>query len=277
MNREQAVAGYFYPEKKDMLTDTIRNFIKSNVKKEDALGVLSPHAGYVYSGAVAGEVYSRVNIPDEVIILCPNHTGMGVPFSLWSGGSWHTPLGDVKVSEKLCKMIKSSYELIEDDEDAHIREHAAEVQLPFLQYLNPNVAIAVVVLAPDMVAKRKEDDLPLKMLQQFGSSLGKRIKDYGKKVLLVASSDMNHYESHDIAKEKDAKAIREIEKLDEAGLYNVINKYGITMCGYAPAIAMLAACKVLGAKNAELVRYSTSGETSGDYNSVVGYAGILIK
>lgn len=137
MKRIPAVAGSFYPAKKPEFEKMLGNFIKKVQEKENAIGVVSPHAGYIYSGAVTGEVFSRIYIPDEVIILCPNHTGYGKPFSLWPDGLWLTPLGEVKLSVELTNLIKNCYNLIEEDTEAHLREHSAEVQIPFLQYLKP--------------------------------------------------------------------------------------------------------------------------------------------
>lgn len=276
MIRNPAVAGYFYPAEADELKSMLNSLVVKDKSKEDTLGVISPHAGYIYSGKVAGKLFSRINIPDEVIILSPNHTGWGVPFSLWPSGQWETPLGRVNISESLNNMLKSSYELIEEDTDAHLREHAAEVIIPFLQFLNPNVQISVMVLAPHMASEGKKD-LGLALLKDFGTALAEKLKTYSNKVLIVASSDMNHHEPQEVGESKDAKAIAKIKELDEEGLYSEIRKYNITMCGYAPAIAMISACKRMGAKKAELVMYSTSAEASSDYSSVVGYASFMIK
>jgi hypothetical protein len=274
MERKPAVAGFFYPDGKTELLSMLENFVPKKEKKTTAIGIVSPHAGYIYSGNVAGAVFSEITPPQEAIILSPNHTGMGRPFSLYPGGSfWSTPLGKVEISGELTALIKNSYELVDEDTSAHHREHAAEVQLPFLQYINPKVKVACVVISPYSTASKNQ----LKLLQEFGLSLGEAIKKYDKRPLIIASSDMTHYESLESAKDKDFKAIKEIQSLNEEGLFEVINKYDISMCGYAPTIVMIKACKVLGAKQARLIKYATSGEVSGDFDHVVGYAGIVIE
>lgn len=267
MIREPAVAGSFYPGTQAKLKAVLDNFIKKDQKKYDAYGVVSPHAGYIYSGAVAGEVFSSVNLPEDIVIIAPNHTGLGELFSLWPRGEWQTPLGAVDINQELNNLIKKHASMVTEDTKAHLQEHSAEVQVPFLQYFKDNIKIVVMVIASHS----------LKELKLFGTNLAQAIKEFGKPVLIVASSDMTHYESHNVAKEKDQKAIDKMVALDEDGLYQVVNKYQISMCGYAPTISMLTAAKQLGAQKGHLIRYMTSGETSGDYNQVVGYAGLVVS
>lgn len=266
--RQPAVAGSFYPGTKQQLETELNKLIKRipDKEKHTAKGIVSPHAGYAYSGGVAGAIFSRIVIPETAIILAPNHTGRGEPFALWPKGKWITPINTTEIDESLTRLIRDASNLVKDDTSAHMQEHSAEVQLPFLQYLNPEIKIVVMVISSNH----------LEQLKSFGKSLGEVLLTYPKTNLIIASSDMTHYESHQSAEEKDKKAIAKILALDPDGLYETIHKHNITMCGYAPTIAMLAACKILGAQKAELIKYQTSGETSGDYSQVVGYAGIVV-
>ncbi|MEK7449790.1 MAG: AmmeMemoRadiSam system protein B [Planctomycetota bacterium] len=266
MDREPAVAGSFYPGRQSVLKNDLKKLTHKVEKKYDALGVISPHAGYMYSGWVAGEVFSSINIPERVVILAPNHTGRGELFSLWPDGKWMTPLGEVVIDKELGDAIKKSARMVDEDIQSHLEEHSAEVQLPFLQYLKPHFQMAVIVIASNCL-----DDLKL-----FGQNLGEALKSYGQKILIIASSDMTHYESHQSAGQKDKKAIEKILRLDEDGLYETVRKNDISMCGVGPAIAMLSAVKVLGAQSAKLLKYQTSGEISGDFERVVGYAGLVV-
>ncbi len=267
MIRNPVVAGQFYPEDSKRLREQIAGFIKKAAKKEDALGVISPHAGYMFSGSVAGEVYSRINIPDKVVILCPNHTGRGAPFSIISEGIWATPLGEVKIASEIGKKILNNSKELKEDTSAHALEHSIEVQLPFLQYLNPKISFVPICLTCGGYSSY--EDIAL--------AISNAVKGAGEKTLIVASSDMSHYESQDIANEKDRQAIDAILELDEKLLLKRIEDYSISMCGYVPATIMLLVCKKLGAKTAELVKYQTSGDVMGDYSKVVGYAGIIVK
>lgn len=267
MIRNPVVAGQFYPENPKQLQEQIAGFIKKTIKKEDALGVISPHAGYMFSGAVAGAVYSKIKISDKVIILCPNHTGRGAPFSIITEGSWATPLGEVKIASAIGKKILENSKELEEDVLAHTLEHSIEVQLPFLQYLNPQISFVPICLSSGNYSSYED----------IAFAISNAIKNTGEKVLIIASSDMTHYESHDVANEKDREAIDAILELDERLLLKRIEDFNISMCGYVPATVMLIACKKLGAKTAELVKYQTSGDITGDYSEVVGYAGVIVK
>jgi AmmeMemoRadiSam system protein B len=267
MIRNAAVAGQFYPAWPDELREMIRYFVQDGGSKTDAIGAVCPHAGYVYSGRVAGEVISRLNLPATVIILGPNHRGEGEPFSIMSEGSWKTPLGEVMIDSVLAKSILKSSSYIKEDSLAHRYEHSLEVQVPFLQYFKPDISIVPLVLSTAKPAAYKE----------IGKAIAAAIKETGIEALIVASSDMTHYEPHEQAKAKDQKAIEAILDLDSDELIQRISKYGISMCGYAPVVSLITAATELGAGKAELIKYQTSGETSGDYSSVVGYAGIIIR
>lgn len=264
--REPAVMGQFYPSNPKKLKEIVKSYIDYNKPKKSVKALISPHAGYIYSGNTAGAVYSSVNIPNDIVILGPNHTGMGRYFSIMDEGEWLTPIGKVKINRDLADIIKKSSEYIESDYLAHLREHSLEVQLPFLLEINPDITIVPIVIM----------NVGYEKLKTVGNSLGEAIKNYRKDVLIVISSDMSHYVSHEWALKNDKKAIEKIEALDSKGLYDVCISLDITMCGLAPAVVGIEASKVLGAEKGELIKYSTSGEVSGDYDYVVGYAGVII-
>lgn len=261
--RKPAVAGQFYPGKEDSLRKSIEQMVCKVDEKIKAIGIVSPHAGYMYSGIVAGNVYSNIEIPETVIILGPNHTGTGSPYAIMTEGKWWTPLGEVEIESSLAKDILGSSKFIEEDINAHKFEHSLEVQIPFLQYFRSNIKIVPIVIGGDD-------------FEEIGEAIAKSLKKYKKDFLLVASSDMTHYESHESARKKDKLAIDEILKLDEKGMLKKVREYDISMCGYGPAAIMLIASKLLGAKEAKLIKYMTSGDVSGDYSAVVGYAGIAV-
>lgn len=274
MHRQPAVAGYFYPGSAESLRKQVEGFVVSGAEKIKAIGILSPHAGLIYSGSVAGAVYSKVELPDTFILIGPNHTGLGAPVSLMASGSWETPLGRVDIDESLAALILSKSPRIREDSLAHLQEHSLEVQLPFIQYFKDTFKIVPIQML----------DTRLETCLEVGRAVAEAIKEQGQGsggrgqgVLVVASSDMSHYEPAAAAKEKDFKAIEQILNLDTEGLYRTVRDTGITMCGYGPAVAMLAASKALGAAKAELIKYANSGEVSGDYEQVVGYAGIVVS
>jgi AmmeMemoRadiSam system protein B len=268
MLRSPAVAGQFYPGSEASLVKTLSALvpvIKPEERKK-ALAVVSPHAGYIYSGGVAGETFARVKVPESVVILGPNHTGHGVPISLMAQGSWDMPMGEVAINIELAAEIARNSPLVEIDEIAHRFEHSLEVQVPFLQYIQKNLSIVPIVIS----------HVPYETCVAVGQGLAAAIKSYGKPVLIVASTDMTHYESRQEASAKDSLALGRIQELDPEGLYNTVIGKRISMCGIMPATVALIAALALGAKKAELVRYTDSGETSGDTSHVVGYAGLVI-
>jgi len=267
MIREAAVAGQFYPGRPGELREMIRQMTDSKADRADAIGVVSPHAGFVYSGPVAGAVFSRIKFTGTVIIIGPNHRGVGKPLSITTGGSWATPLGEVQIDSDLAKAILAASDGLEEDSLAHRYEHSLEVQVPFLQYFKPDVKIVPIVLA----------QAAPQVYRGIGRAVAATLKSRGEAAVIVASSDMTHYEPHESAKAKDKMAIDAIIGLDADELVRRIGKYDISMCGYAPVISLIAAALEMGAGKAELVKYQTSGDTSGDYTSVVGYAGIIIS
>ena len=264
--RHPQVAGQFYPEAASSLLRQIQRFTHNENAKEQAKGLVVPHAGYMYSGAIAAECFSRVNITETVVIIGPNHTGQGKLFSLMSEGRWQTPLGEVPIDQKLSEKIISASKNLQPDSQAHINEHSIEVQLPFLQYFSPKIKIV-----PIVVAAADYDTF-----EEIGKAIAGAIKT-SKDTLIVASSDMTHYAPQERAKENDARAIEKIIALDGRGLLETVEELRVTMCGHGPVACMLSAAKELGARTAELIKYQTSGDTTGDYSSVVGYAGIMVK
>ena len=265
MKRDPAVAGRFYPGNKSALEKEVAKYLLKGADKLDAIGIVSPHAGYIYSGAVAGATLSSAKLNDTCVVMGPNHTGEGSPFSIMTEGLWKLPSGDCEIDSRLAKAIFENSEFLEEDPGAHKYEHSIEVQIPFLQALKPDVKIVPIVLV----------DAGLDVYRSIGAELAKAIKGTAP-ATIVASSDMTHYEPHEEAGRKDRKAIEAILALDEKALMEAIGKYNISMCGYAPVCVMLAAAKDLGAKRAKLIKYQTSGESSGDYAQVVGYGGIIV-
>lgn len=267
MLRQPAVAGQFYAAYQHKLKQQVAAYLVDIPAKEKAIAVISPHAGLVYSGKVAGMVYSRLSLPYTFVMVGPNHTGLGSPLSVFPEGKWNTPLGDVTVEDRLARQILAEFPLAEPDRLAHQEEHCLEVQLPFIQSLQGDVKIVPIVMM------RGE----LKICQKLGSAIAKVLKPWPEPALLVASTDMTHYEPVAEARRKDEMAIQKILDLDPQGLHTVVRQHQISMCGYAPTVTVLYAALELGASRAELVHYMTSGEINGDYEQVVGYAGIMIK
>ena len=267
MKRRPLVANQFYPEDPFFLHNSLKELVPVVAHKEKAIAAVSPHAGYVYSGATAGETLGRIIIPEDVMILGPNHHGRGEPVALMASGTWEMPLGDVPLNSELGSLVLAESQLISDDEVAHRFEHSLEVQVPFLQYLQKNLTITPLVISRISFAD----------CQEVGLALARAIKQYGRPVLILASTDMTHYQSRETAGRQDKLAIERILDLDPQGLYETVLGQGITMCGVIPTTIALIAAKNLGATRAELVRYTDSGEASGDVSQVVGYAGLIIS
>jgi len=267
MIRNAVAAGRFYPGSASEIREMMEILIDKTAKKEAVIGLLMPHAGYPYSGPVAGATISRVKLKDTFIIMGPSHTGVGQPFSIMTEGKWQTPLGEVEIDSALGKKLLASSDYLREDETAHLHEHAVEVQIPFLQYLKPNIRIVPIILAYATAEVYKE----------IGRGIARVIKQSKGEVVIIASGDMTHYEPQEIAEAKDNQAIEAMLKLDEDELTRRYQELDISMCAYGPAVCLISAAKELGATGAELVKYQTSGDTTGDYSSVVGYAGIIIK
>lgn len=245
----------------------LRHCIPEETRPIKALGLIVPHAGYAYSGAVAGATYASIELPRRFVLLCPNHVGVGAPISIVSHGEWETPLGVVQVDQELAQAVKAESLLVQECPDAHRNEHALEVQIPFLQYFLGDQFSFV----PVSVGTRRFESLC-----ELGGSLARAVTAGGEPAVFIASSDMNHFESAETTETKDRLAIESILELDSSRLRQVVEGYDISMCGYGPAVAVIEASKQLGASEAELIRYSHSGQVTGDDSNVVGYAGLVI-
>jgi MEMO1 family protein len=268
MIRLPAVAGRFYPDDPAMLRAKVDSFLAGGgqEKKICARACLVPHAGYIYSGNVAGEVYRRLEIPARVILVGPRHFPRGAPLAILSDGAWQTPLGMAPIDHLLAEKIVGAFPPLREDAVAHSAEHSLEVQLPFLQRLSPSFSFVPIVIGLAQWEK----------LEALGHALATVIAAEREPVLLIASSDMNHYESDAITRVKDRKAINQILALNPRKLFDTARDEKISMCGCAAATVVLIAALDLAAANAELIRYTTSGEVNGDLREVVGYAGVVI-
>ncbi len=263
--RKPAVANQFYPGDELSLRRELSMLIPTTAHAHRVRCAISPHAGYVYSGHVAGAVFSRVKVPERVIILGPNHTGYGSYAEIMTSGIWQMPMGDVPIDEELANLILQNSNVLTSGYEAHLYEHSLEVQVPFLQYLQPNLKIVPICLGPIGISECLE----------IGGAIAKVIASLNEYILIVASTDMSHYVPADVAKKLDFLAIAKILDLDPQGLYETVKQYGITMCGYIPTTIAVEASKELGSTRAELIKYANSGEVNGDYSRVVGYAGII--
>ena len=254
--RFPAVAGRFYPSEPEVLSRELEQYLAPPLtpadKIENAIGCVVPHAGYIYSGHVAGAVY---------------HFGRGAPLAITSRGTWATPLGEARIDTLLARELIHACHLLNEDAQAHAQEHSLEVQIPFLQHLYKAFSFVPIAIGAGGYAA----------LELVGRGVAKAVSDSQNPVLIIASSDMNHYESDDVTRIKDGKAIEQILALDPVGLYEVVRREDISMCGYGPTVALLTAAKELGVRKAELVKYATSGDVSGDRKLVVGYAGIALS
>lgn len=266
MQRQPAVAGQFYPVGERQLRADLLRLIPAGETKRNVKGVISPHAGYVYSGAIAGRLYAQIAIPATVLIIGPNHHGAGAAAALYPDGEWLTPLGAVAINPRLNALLLKHVPYIQSDSIAHQREHSLEVQLPFLQYLRPDISISAICLGHGDYT----------VLQQIATGVAAAINEFGVDVLIVASSDMTHYESADFARHKDEAALERVLALDACGLLETCNSRKITMCGVTPSAVMIDAACQLGAVKAELIAYGNSGDVTGDNRQVVGYAGVTV-
>ena len=221
--RPPAVAGRFYPGNPSTLSTMIDSFVDRTVIPSPAIGIIVPHAGYIYSGHVAGAIYTRVVVPTRTIILCPNHTGFGVPLSIMNRGDWQTPLGSLQIDSEMADALMTSNPDLEEDSEAHRREHAIEVQLPFLQHGHDTRFVPITVGVSDWDT-----------LTRLGKTIAETVQRVDRTTLIIASSDMNHYESDAVTRVKDARAIEPILKLDARGLHEIVRRENISMCGAGP-------------------------------------------
>ena len=265
--RTPAVAGKFYPENPLELEKKVASHLGNlSNQKRKAIGVVSPHAGFIYSGDVVGAVYSQIEVPETVILLGPNHTGLGENISVMTEGTWSMPMGNISIDEVLATQLCKETSLAKPNSVAHQFEHSLETQLPFLQYLRKNFLIVPICL-------KKVD---YSICKKLSKGIVNALEQTEKSALIIASSDMTHFESHKIAGEKDKKAIVKIENRDAQGLDETVRQEQISMCGVNPVTVMLLCSEKMGAQKAELIEYKTSGEVNGDKSRVVGYAGVIV-
>ncbi|MFH1664650.1 MAG: AmmeMemoRadiSam system protein B [Candidatus Omnitrophota bacterium] len=265
MVRKPAVSGQFYPDDKSRLLKDLEKMVPDSEHKVNAIGAVVPHAGYVYSGGVAGEVYARLKPKKTYIILSPNHTGCGTRFAALDE-DWRTPLGSIGADKELLEAMMQNTDLIEIDPAAHMFEHSVEVQLPFIQMISRDASIVPITIRYGDMSEYEE----------VSGAIVSAVEGTGRDVTIVASSDMTHYEPRESAAEKDQMAIRKIIGLDPKGLLTIVREKDISMCGYIPVVIMLMCAVKMKAKKAELVKYADSGDVTGDTEQVVGYAGIIV-
>ena len=263
--RAPAVSGQFYPRNIDDLDMEIsRCFEGVPAGEKQVLGAVVPHAGYIYSGNTAAHVYSMLPEADTFVLLGPNHTGYGSPVSV-SGEKWSTPSGEVGPDMEFIKALPKR--IIDTDEMAHKYEHSIEVQIPFLQHRFSDFNIVPICMG------MQDEETAI----DVGKELAEAVRRVNKKIVIIASSDFSHYKKDKVAREDDAYFINSILKMDIPGFYRKLYERNASVCGYGPIAAMLTASKELGAKKATLLKYSTSGDTTGDFSAVVGYAGIIVE
>lgn len=276
--RRAAYAGTFYEDQAESLREQIEGCFNHRLgpgalpkiadgAPKDIVGMVCPHAGYMYSGPVAAHSYyhlARDGRPDSVVIFGPNHTGSGSGLAIMREGTWRTPLGEVEIDSAVADNIVKGSSIIDVDESAHMREHSIEVQLPWLQFLYGSrfKFVPICFLMQDFESSR-----------EVGIAVAKALK--GKNALVLASTDMSHYESQKTAETRDKAVLAAAQKLDEKGLYSTVEGLRVSMCGYGPVVAAITAAKDLGAKTGELLCYKTSGDVVGDYSAVVGYASLV--
>lgn len=273
--RRPCVAGQFYSGSKDGLRRQIEECFLSDIgpgalptrgdTERDIIGCIVPHAGYMYSGPVAAHVYTELakqEVPETIIIISPNHTGAGGLAAL-SNTDWETPLGVVKTDQETVDSLFRGCESLDLDETAHMYEHSLEVQLPFLQYIYDDFKmVPICMMWPSM-----------EILNEIAECLSEIEKD----ALIIASSDFTHYESHESATKKDNEAISHILNRDEKRFLQTVHENNLSICGHTPIAVCISTVKKLGATKVEMLKYSTSGDVTGDYGQVVGYAGIVMR
>ena len=269
MLRLPAVAGRFYPSDSQELTSLVRQYSRPDSQHPPVrvTACLVPHAGYVYSGHVAGAVFARIALPEKIIVLGVRHYPRGEPVAILSNGAWRTPLGDAPIDAALAEELRRACPLFREDGVAHSAEHSLEVQIPFLQILVPHFSFVPLALGT----------VRFESLVSVGEAIARILRDAKESILLLTTSDLNHYEDDATTRVKDHKAIDRLLALDPQGLYDTCCNEDISMCGLGPAVAMLTALNALGAKKAELMKYATSADVSGDRSQVVGYAGMIFS
>lgn len=265
MVRRSVVAGSFYPGSKSSLEKELTQLIPLVGEKKKVIGLISPHAGYVYSGCCAGKGFASIQVPNKIIILGVNHHGMGHSFAVDDSDHWSTPLGEIPIERNLAEKLVKGSDIFQIDFNAGAMEHSLEVQVPFIQYINPGARILPITVS----------SMKLEQLLAAGQEIGRLVLGRDD-VLLVASTDMSHYISAESAKKEDQKAIDKILAMDPEGLFETVVCENISMCGIAPTVMMLSAAIQMGAKASEVIQYTNSGEASGDYKQVVGYLSMAV-
>lgn len=265
--RKPAVSGYFYPGTKNKILEDLKKYMKYEEEKICPKAIICPHAGYIYSGKTAGKVYGRILSPETAILIGPNHHGYGEPYAIDDSECWETPLGNVNVDSELSKRLLEKSRYLQSDSTSHIPEHSIEVQIPFLQFINPDIKIVPILISSMYDANP---------WYEIGYTIALAVNEIKKNVLIIASSDFTHYENSDQAEKKDKLAIEKIMKLDVDGFLDTVSQYDISICGVAPIVAAIIASKTLGANRSILVEYTNSGNVSGEFDQVVGYAGIML-
>jgi MEMO1 family protein len=280
MIRKPAVAGLFYESNPESLRKRIKWCYQHQLgpgrtpdkigKKRTIKGLMAPHAGYQYSGPVAAHSYLKLaedGLPETVVILCPNHTGLGSGVSTMTEGAWQTPLGNVQIDEEFAKELVNHHTLMDTDPAAHLQEHSCEVQLPFLQYISPDFQLVPVCMWMQ----------DLETASELGEAIAETSRKIGRDIVVIASTDFTHYQTQEVAKSQDKQVLEAIKVMDEKLLMERVAEFNVTMCGYGPVSAALVESKSMGAKSAEILKYATSGDSTGDYSSVVGYASAVFR
>jgi AmmeMemoRadiSam system protein B len=280
MIRKPAVAGMFYESDEDSLRKRIKWCYQHKLgpgrlpgklgNQRSIKGLIAPHAGYVYSGPVAANSYLELaedGMPETVVILCPNHTGMGSGLATMTNGSWLTPLGEVEIDQEFATELVNYYPLLDDDPSAHLQEHSCEVQLPFLQEISTNFQMVPVCMMMQDVETSRE----------LGEAIAHTVAKLGRDTVVIASTDFTHYQPQEVAQAHDQKVLQAIAKMDEVEMIQRIQEYQVTMCGYGPVTATIEASRIMGAQKTSILQYATSGDTGGDKDSVVGYASAVFR
>ena len=267
--RFPAVAGQFYPGEAGQLRRALADFFlaaKTDTRPRPAPAVMCPHAGYIYSGALAAATLAQVEIPKRVILVGPTHHGLAAPAAL-SLATWRTPLADTPADTAFAESLLAKSPFIAHDEAGHRREHCLEVQLPFLQYLRPDVLVTPLLVSA----------IPFQLCQEIARALAATIRAAADETLIVASTDMSHYLPRRQATQLDGLALERVLALDPPGLHETCVKNRISMCGFVAVTIVMLTVLELGQAEAKLVGYTDSGAASGDVERVVGYAGVVFQ
>lgn len=267
MIRQPAVAGSFYPAESSRLSALLTDLLDDKIEAQPVKGVIAPHAGYVYSGRVAAQVFAVAKIPKQVILIGPNHHGLGDNAAVSGATSWQTPLGNCPIAAQLRDKLVEQIGILHIDDLAHQQEHSLEVMVPFLQVRQPQVEIVPIALG----------HLSLEGCLKLGREIAQVVEDFDDDILLLSSTDMNHFATADQSQQLDFMAITAMTSYDHRTLYQVVRENGISMCGVLPTIVVMEAAHDLGAAECQLIDYAHSGQINGDNSRVVGYAGLVLK